>query len=282
MMPKHRLRQTRDPRKSEAPPAFAGIVVAVRAEFPETAAATPWAQRVADYAAVGAVELAFHRIEPFLYSVSLRDVIGPLERNGVRVSSVHMAHARASEPEVFLAVLKKTVRVAQALDCRVVVAHPSWGALAEVEPFLAREADPLLKRAGVVLCWETFGGARRFLSGIEGIAAFCERHPWYGACYDTSHLHKPQSEVLEDIRRHAAVIRCFHLSNRLPGHGAASQHLPLRHPGAQLDFREIVPAIAKSAFAGSVTLEYLREYHGQLVEDALWVLRWLVEGERDR
>ena len=31
----------------------------------------------------------------------------------------------------------------------------------------------LLKQVGVTLCWETFAGRRRFLSSIEGIAAFC-------------------------------------------------------------------------------------------------------------
>jgi hypothetical protein len=147
--------------------------------------------------------------------------------------------------------------------------------------------DPLLAQAEVTLCWETFSGRRRFLSGIEGIAAFCRgrehhavrqgfaKHPvapaeWtrHAACYDTSHLHKPRAEVLADVVNYNDCIRCFHLSNR--GARGGGQHLPLRHPQGVLDFEEILTAIARSGFSGPLTLEYLPQFHGRLVADGLW------------
>jgi sugar phosphate isomerase/epimerase len=179
-----------------------------------------------------------------------------------------MAQARIGQFDEFLAVLSKTIPIAQALNCRLIVAHPTNARLADVEQKTAFTVDPLLTQAGIVLCWETFAGRRRFLSGIEGIAAFCQGKPHYAACYDTSHLHKPPGEVLLDITSYADCIRCFHLSNR--GTQAGQQHLPLRDPQGVLDFDEILAAIAGSGFGGSLTLEYLTQFHDQLVADALW------------
>lgn len=59
------------------------------------------------------------------------------------------------------------------------------------------------------------------------------------------------------------------LSNRETREG--QQHLPLRHPQGVLDFKEILAAIVESGFSGSLTLEYLYQFHDQLVTDALWV-----------
>jgi sugar phosphate isomerase/epimerase len=74
--------------------------------------------------------------------------------------------------------------------------------------------------------------------------------------------------VLADVASYADCIRCFHLSNRGPQKG--QQHLPLRHPQGGLDFEEILAAIAESGFSGPLTLEYLPQFHDQLVSDALW------------
>jgi sugar phosphate isomerase/epimerase len=155
------------------------------------------------------------------------------------------------------------------LNCRLVVVHPTNARLVDVEQKIASAVDPLLAQAGITLCWETFAGRRRFLSGIEGIAAFCWRRPHHAVCYDTSHLHKPQAEVLSDIAGYADCIRCFHLSNL--GMQEGQQHLPLRDSQGVLDFEEILAAIAESGFGGSLTLEYLPQFHDQLVVDALWV-----------
>jgi sugar phosphate isomerase/epimerase len=243
------------------------IHVAVRAAFPEQGHYN-WHDALAIYERVGTVEVAFYRPQLFLERVTVEDVVAPFSTLSLRATSVHMAQARISQFDEFLAVLHKTIPIAQALNCRLIMAHPTNARLADVEQKIAGAVDPLLAQSDVTLCWETFAGRRRFLSGIEGIAAFCRGRPHHAACYDTSHLHKPQAEVLSDIAGYADCIRCFHLSNR--GLREGQQHLPLRDPQGVLDFEEILGAIAESGFSGSLTLEYLHQFHDQLVADALW------------
>lgn len=40
-----------------------------------------------------------------------------------------MAHAKITRPETFVAALEKKVRIAGALNCSVIVVHPSYGSL---------------------------------------------------------------------------------------------------------------------------------------------------------
>lgn len=242
--------------------------MAVRVSYPERGNYN-WHDALAAYAEVGCVEVAFYRPELFLREVTVEKVLAPFFTLPLQATSVHTAQVPIAHFADFLAVLHKTIAIAQGLDCPLIVAHPSNARLAEVEGKIAAAVDPLLAQAGVTLCWETFAGRRRFLSGIEGIAAFCHGREHHAACYDTSHLHKPQTEVLADIAAHVPLIRCFHLSNR--GTERGQQHLPLRHPDGDLDFEGLVAAIASSDFSGPLTLEYLPQYHHHLLEDALWV-----------
>jgi len=250
--------------------------VAVRVSYPERGDYN-WYQALAAYAEVGCVEVAFYQPELFLQRVTPEKVLAPFSRLPLRATSVHTAQARITEFETFVEVLRKTIPIAQGLDCSLIVVHPTNARLEEVEGKITAMVDPLLAQTGVTLCWETFAGRRRFLSGIEGIAAFCrgrEHHAVrqgsrHAACYDTAHLHKPQAEVLADIVEYSDCIRCFHLSNR--GAEGRPQHLPLRHPQGALDFEEIVATIVESGLDGPLTLEYLPSYHHHLLEDALWV-----------
>lgn len=242
--------------------------VAVRVSYPERSDYN-WYEALAAYAEVGCVEVAFYRPELFLSKVEVEKVLAPFSTLPLQATSVHMAQVSIAHLADFLAVLHKTIAIAQGLDCSLIVVHPTNTRLAEVEGRITAAVDPLLAQAGVTLCWETFAGRRRFLSGIEGIAAFCQGREHHAACYDTAHLHKPQAEVLADIAAYAPLIRCFHLSNR--GAERGQQHLPLRHPDGDLDFERLVAAIASSDFSGPLTLEYLPQYHCSLLEDALWV-----------
>jgi sugar phosphate isomerase/epimerase len=200
--------------------------------------------------------------------VQIDRVVAPFASLPLEATSIHMAQARIVEFDAFVRVLRQTLAIAQALDCSLVVAHPTNARLAQVEPKIAAVIDPLLAQAGVTLCWETFSGRRRFLSGIEGIAAFCRGRKGHAACYDTAHLHKPQAEVLADVLAYGDCICCFHLSNRVAG--GRRQHLPLRHPEGILDFEEVLTGIARSGYSGPLTLEYLPEFHDQLLADGLW------------
>jgi sugar phosphate isomerase/epimerase len=247
---------------------FQGITLAVRAAYPERGE-YDWEESLRPFVEVGAVEVAF--VDPYLFQgVQVRDVVAPFSRLPLKASSVHMAHVRLTESEIFMETLEKTVWIAEALGSPLIIVHPSRGQPPN-EGFFTKSVDPLLERAGVLLCWETFSSRRRFLSGIEGIAAFCEGRRWHAACYDTSHLLKPQEEVIADIKLYSQSIKCFHLSNWARDRGELGQHLPLRHPGGELDFGGVLSAILESGFSGAITLEYLKEYHQHLLEDARWV-----------
>ncbi|MBN1954380.1 MAG: sugar phosphate isomerase/epimerase [Anaerolineae bacterium] len=250
------------------------VHVAVRAAYPEQGH-YDWAQSLAVFQPVGFVEVAFYRPELFLDQVQLEDVAAPFSSLDVTATSIHMAQARVGDIRTFAAVLRKTITLAQRLACPLIVVHPTKGRLTEVGPQVEAYIQPLLADSGVVLCWETFEGKHRFLAGIEGIAAFCAGRLHHAACYDTSHLHKPQDELLVDIARYGRPIRVYHLSNRGPG--PMQQHLPLRDPAGVLDFRQVLEAIARSDFSGPLVLEYLHPYHDQLVPDALWA-RQLIAG----
>jgi sugar phosphate isomerase/epimerase len=249
------------------------ITVAVRVSYPETGDYN-WYDALVPYAEVGAVEVAFYRPEPFLVKVGEAAVTAPFATLLLRVTTVHMAHARITEFATFRAVLEKTIRIAQALECSRVVVHPSNARLEDVEGQILAEVAPLLEATGVTLCWETFAGQQRFLSGIHEIAAFCQGQGHHRACYDTSHLHKPQAELLADVARYAPVIGCYHLSNR--SEHRRQQHLPLCHPEGDINFQELLIAIVHSGFQGPLILEYLPEFHHRLVDDALWARNRLV------
>ncbi len=243
------------------------INTAVRVSYPERGD-YDWHQALAMYQDIGMVEVAFYRPDLFLAEVQESDVTAPFSTLPLRVTSVHMAQARIVEFSAFVQVLRKTISIAQALDCSLIIVHPTSGRLAEVEGKIAAVVDPLLEQSDVMLCWETFPGRRRFLSGIKGIAAFCRKREHHAVCYDTSHLHKPQAEVLADITNYRDCIRCFHLSNR--DAAGRQQHLPLQHPDGVLDFEEILTSIGRYSSSGPLTLEYLSQFHDQLVGDALW------------
>jgi sugar phosphate isomerase/epimerase len=242
------------------------IHVAVRVAYPECGD-DDWSAALAAFVGVGCVEVAFYQPDLFL-QVSTEQVLAPFTDLPLRATSVHLAQARSTEFDTFLRVLHRTMPIAQALGCSLIVAHPTNARLADVAAKIAGAVDPLLAQAGITLCWETFAGRRRFLAGIAGIAAFCQQRTHHAACYDTAHLHQPPAEVLADIAAYASLIRRFHLSNRSAQLGA--QHLPLRYD-ADLDFAALVPAIARSGYAGPLVLEYLPQYHNQLAADAQWV-----------
>jgi sugar phosphate isomerase/epimerase len=249
------------------------VHIAIRVSYPETGDHN-WHDALALYAEGGAVEVAFYRPEPFLARVEEAAVAAPFATLPLRVTTVHMAHAWITEFATFRAVLEKTFDIAQALDCSRVVVHPSNARLEDVEGWIMAEVNPLLEAADITLCWETFAGQRRFLSGIEEISAFCQGKRYHRACYDTSHLHKPRAELLADVARYAPAIGCYHLSNR--SEHRRQQHLPLCHPEGDIDFQELIIAIIRSGFQGPLILEYLPEFHHRLGDDARWIKNQLV------
>lgn len=232
-----------------------------------------WAEALKQYTDVGSIEAAFYSTELFLRNVKVEDVVAPFSDIPIDVSSIHMAHVRITDFPLFELVLGKTIEIAKALKCDDIVVHPSKGKLGDVKDFIENTVDRLLNREKIYICWETFSSKKRFLSGITGIAEFCHGKQWHKACYDFSHIHDEEASVMKQISKYLDYIKIFHISNRLSAQNI--QHLPLFHSGSgrlDLDFLSILKFLKDKDYAGTLVLEYLPEFHSQLIEDALFLI----------
>ncbi|MFQ5815339.1 MAG: sugar phosphate isomerase/epimerase family protein [Candidatus Hydrothermarchaeaceae archaeon] len=218
---------------------------------------------------VGRAEIAFRQLEPF-EELRVEEFLKPFGGLDLNVNSIHMADVMITDPCVFLCTLKKTIGIASRLGCDKIIAHPSRAKLEEVEGVIDSEVTPLLEGNRVFMCWETFEGKGRFLSGIGEIMDFCKERKWHAACYDFSHLPEGQDEMISDIQYYLAFIKVFHASNR----ESRKRHLPL-FDGGDLDFVLILDEIKNAGYDGPITIEYLAEFHNRLPLDALRVKEML-------
>ena len=246
------------------------IVVSVSAPYPEKGE-YDWREFLGKFVKVGAVEVGF--MDPFLFQrIDFKDILLPFTELHLKASSVHMAHAPATNFELFYQTLKRTIYLAKELDVRFIVVHPGRKELPKCE-ILFELINPLLEKFEVVLCWETFETKKRSISNIENLVSFCKKYSHHRICYDISHFSKPQEEIIADIERYSVLIKCMHISNKLTinNKGRLKRHLPLLHPEGEFRFEEILKAIKNSDFSGNLVLEYSKEYFGYLLKDALWI-----------
>ncbi len=129
------------------------MFLSVRLAYPERGSFL-WGEAIKEASRVGVVELAFVDPHTFLRLQNER-IARSLEDVGLRVASIHMAHARLADFRFFLDVLFKTAALAGRLGCQLIVAHPprvprgSRAALEEklgstVAPALVSQPHPLL------------------------------------------------------------------------------------------------------------------------------------------
>lgn len=239
----------------------------IRLSYPENNE-FDWGNTVRQYAGAGKIELAFYSTELFLRNVKIEEVLEPFRKTPLEVLSVHMAHVNITDFPLFELVLDKTAQIAKAFNCDRIVVHPSKGELKNVSSFIEAAVDKVLSHEKIYLCWETFTSKKRFLSGINGIAEFCHGKHWHKACFDTSHVHDDQEVLVKQILKYLEYIKVFHISNRIKDEKI--QHLPLFHRGVgdlDLDFLPILKLLKDKGFGGPVVLEYMPEFHSQLLED---------------
>ena len=240
-------------------------MVGIRASFPEEKG-YDWFNFLKSLEIVECIEVAFYRPEVFR-KINIDKIVNPFEQLKIKVSSVHMAHEKITKLNEFFETLIKTITIAKRLRCKNIVIHPSNAKLENIKGFIEQKINPLLEKEDIYICWETFAGKRRFLSGIEEIIKFCKAHSRYFACYDFSHLHKPQESVISEIREYLNFIRIFHLSNW----SEQRQHLPVFSEEGSLNFKIILQALKQEEFKGNFILEYLPEFHSELIKDCLEV-----------
>ncbi len=167
-------------------------------------------------------------------------------------------------------VLIGTLRMARAVNCHDIVLHPSRGKVKDLDMLVDRALIPILEDSDCNLLWETFRAKRRILTAWEQLAEFCERHDRNYICYDICHMQPgTAAEAIKDIDTYYHLIKGFHFSNwqQVP----FKQHLPVAK--GMLDFRKIMEYLTASGFEGNITLEYLPEFHDQLVPDALYLMK---------
>jgi len=119
------------------------------------------------------------------------------------------------------------------------------------------------------LCWETFESRRRIFGGVDKMFNFCRNTFFHRICYDFSHIHREQEEILKDIKENIDIIKIFHISNRIKN--SIKQHYPIYYNEEEmaLDFDKIFSFLKKRKFSGHLVLEYLPQFHSQLLLDGL-------------
>jgi len=239
----------------------------VRASYPEDGKYN-WFETVKIYGDIGFVEVAFLNPELFL-DLKVNDIIMPFKKTNIKVSSIHFAQFSLLKLDLFLKVFSKTVRIAGLLNCNLIVIHPSMGRYDQIKSFLNEKIDPILKRKGLYLCWETFESRRRIFGGIDNMFEFCKSTRFQSICYDFSHVHKEQEKIIKDIKENIDIIKIFHLSNRIKG--CIKQHYPVYYSKEKvaLDFDKILSFLEKIKYRGHLVLEYLPQFHLQLLSDGI-------------
>lgn len=239
----------------------------VRVSYPETGKYN-WFEAVRVYKDLGFVEVAFLNPELFL-KIDIKDILEPFKKTNIKASSIHFAQFSLSKFDLFSSVFDKTIKIAKSLYCNLVVIHPSMGKYEVIKRFLEEEVDPVLKKEGLYLCWETFESRRRIFGGVDRMFNFCRNTLFYRICYDFSHIHKEQEEILKDIKENIDIIKIFHISNKLKN--SIKQHYPIYYNKEEiaLDFDKIFSFLKKRKFRGHLVLEYLPQFHSQLLSDSL-------------
>lgn len=239
----------------------------VRVSFPESGK-YDWLGAVRVFEKVGFIEIAFFNPELFL-KIDAEKVIEPFTELGIKASSLHFAQFSLVNLDLFTKVFYKTIKIVKSLECDSIVIHPTMGKYRTIENFFKEKIDPVLKKEKIYFCWETFESKRRIFGGLENLTNYCKDTSYHRICYDFSHIHKDQKETLKDLEKYIDLIKLFHLSNRVGG--SIRQHYPIYYvqEDMALNFDEIFSFLKQRNFDGHLILEYLPQFHSQLLSDSL-------------
>ena len=205
------------------------------------------------------IELALpHRLDEYLKEASaLHALAAFVRKEEIRCPSVHAPQGRLTD-EGFLSWAVEVVRFAEAIGAYTLVFHPEnvrKDEKANLQVIALGNLKALQRNTEVRIAVETFGSAKRVLLPEE----IGEKELWM--VLDTSHVFRDR--VFDLIERYHGTIAAIHLSEmREDETGQVRPHLPVRDYGF-----EVLHALQKKGWHGTVTLEYLFEYHDQMVSD---------------
>ncbi len=205
------------------------------------------------------IELALpYKLDEFLKGASqLGGLAAFVKKAGISCPSVHAPQGRITD-DGFLSWALETVRFAEAVGAGALVFHPESVPVLE-RPNLQRQAvlhlRQLQRETKLRVAVETFGHRKRVLTPEE----VEEREMWM--VLDTSHLFLDRIYAL--IERYHRGIAGVHLSElRKDEKGEERPHLPVETYGL-----DVLLALRAKGWSGTVTLEYLAEYHDRLLPE---------------
>ena len=183
----------------------------------------------------------------------LAEIAKMLKSYGTTVLSIHAVQASITD-EKFKIWGKEIADFATTLGVKTITLHPNninKDKVVQEKALRNLEYFTDLYKNEIIFCIETFEGRRRIFTPDE-IASFN-----LPMTLDTAHIidDKKIWELLKDYKEN---IKNVHLSAK----DGSKQHLPI-----DSFCKEIVNYLIESKWNGNVILEYLFEFHGQMLND---------------
>lgn len=248
--------------------------VSARISFPEKEP-HKWYYLVKEYRSLEYIEVAFYNPYSFLENVEPAGIVKPLKEFKMKVSSVHFPQFNLIKKDLFKPIFTATTDILRKLNSHLLIIHPCKGRIEQIEGFINSEINPVLEKEKIYLCWETFESKKRLFGGLENIFKYCKDKQFHGICYDFSHIHKREKEVLDELNQHIELIKVFHLSNKLKNR--MGQHYPIfyRKEEVVFNFRDILLILKERDYKGYLVLEYLPQFSSQLLPDIEKIVSFL-------
>ena len=183
----------------------------------------------------------------------LTEIADKIKSYGTEVLSIHAVQSPITD-ERFRTWGREIADFAKDLGAKNVTLHPNninKGNEAQKEALKNLEYFTGMYKDDIVFCIETFEGKRRVFSPDETVAFNLPM------TLDISHI-RDNEKIWNLLKNYKENILNVHLSAREKGR----QHLPID------DFcKEVVNYLVKSKWEGNVILEYLFEFHDQMLRD---------------
>lgn len=183
----------------------------------------------------------------------LRGIVGRIRSYRIKVLSVHAVQAPITN-EKFKIWGKEIADFARELGVKIVTLHPNninKTQTLQEEALKNLEFLNILYQKDIIFSIETFSGKRRVFTPDE-IVKFN-----LPMTLDVAHI-KDNKKIWELLKNYKENIVNVHLSAK----GATQHHLPIDG-----FCKEVVDYLVKNGWNGNVILEYLPEFHGQMLID---------------
>ena len=208
------------------------------------------------------IELAVpHDMQEFWSVIgSLRELAVFVRDKGLLVSSVHAPHGRLAG-NAFMAWAAQVTKFADRVGARFTLFHPEDRIARAIKPRLQATAlvniKALQTRTRAWVAIETFKNRSRMFTPMEIIE--------HGLPMVLNTRHLLEQDALGLIARYSGNIVSVHLSeNRID---PAYSGKILNHPPAESYGIKVLKVLQDKGWDGTVTLEYLPDYHDRLIPD---------------